>query len=183
MKQSLTDFAIAFLIVAAAGAGYAVWHSVVLAKSTLVANVEHRIAVKTEAASRITSVRAALAEIEGDEQTIQNYFVSKARIVSFIDEIQQQGKSLGATVGVLSVSSVEASEYPTLALTFAIEGTFDAVMRAVGAIEYAPYDLAITSFSMKQVSTHVWHADLKIAVGSVQVHTKADSDTTNSSAP
>lgn len=183
MKQSLTDLAIACVVAGVVGAGYMAWDSAVIAKSTLVANVEHRIAVKTEAASRITSVRAALAEIEGDEQTIQNYFVSKSRIVSFIDEVEQQGRRLGATVGVLSVSSVDTPEYPVLSLTFAIEGTFDAVMRTVGAIEYAAYDLAIASFSMNQVSASVWHADLKIVVGSVQVHTKAGDGAAEPSTP
>lgn len=183
MKQSLTNFAVALIVAGVACAGYIFWNSVISAKSAVVADVEYRIVIKTEAASRITSVRTALAELEGDENKIALYFISKSEIVTFIDELEQQGKDLGSTVGVSSVSSVDSTDHPMLTLTFAIEGTFDAVMRTVGAIEYASYDLSISSFTMRQVSDRVWHADVKILVGSAEANTKKSAQTPISPTP
>lgn len=175
MKQSLTNLGVVLVIAGIVFAGYRIWDSIVLAKSAVVANVDHRIMVKTETASRITSVRASLSEIESDEKNIQNYFVSKTKVVTFIDDLERQGRALGAMVGVSSVAVVDTAEYPTLTLTFSIEGTFDAVMRTIGSIEYAPYDLSVASLSVKQLSARAWYADLKIFVGSIEVSKKEDS--------
>ena len=40
-------------------------------------------------------------------------------------------------------------------------------MSTIGAIEYAPYDLTISSLSVTQGTENGWHANLNILVGSV----------------
>ena len=66
-------------------------------------------------------------------------------MVGFINGLEAQGQALGTTVSVLSVSAGTGKQ-PTFMLSLTIEGTFDTVMRTVGVIEYAPYDISLYSF-------------------------------------
>jgi hypothetical protein len=67
---------------------------------------------------------------------------------------------------VLSVAASHTAAHPSLELTLTVTGTFDAVMRTVGAIEYAPYDLSITGLDLGQTDKNAWHADVTLLVGS-----------------
>lgn len=78
-------------------------------------------------------------------------------------------------MSVLSVSTSGTVAQPTLAFTLTVKGTFDAVMRTVGSIEYAPYDLSITALTIAQDDKNSWHADLKLSVGSVSAARAATS--------
>lgn len=167
MKSPLSHLIFASLVCAALLTGYGFWYAVVEAKSVAVANLENQIVTKTETESRITATRASLAEIAGDEAALQSYFVPETGVVGFIDHLEMQGQTLGATVSVLSVATNNVGVQPVLTLTLTIKGTFDAVMRAVGAIEYAPYDLLISRISLGQDAKNKWHADLNLRVGSV----------------
>ncbi|MHB8660989.1 MAG: hypothetical protein ACYC75_03625 [Minisyncoccota bacterium] len=151
--------------------GYGIAYAGVEAESVTVANLESQITAKTETASRDASTRASLDEIASDEATMQSYFVPETGVVSFIDNLQTQAKTLGATTTVLSVSlSGTGTQQAVLEVALIVKGTFDSVMRAVGAIEYAPYDLSIPAFALKQDDKNAWEADLNIAVGSVSAN-------------
>ncbi len=167
MKSPLPHLILASLACVAMLVGYGVWYAAVEAKSVAVANLENQISTKTETESRITSTRASLAEIAGDEATLQSYFVPETGVVAFIDHLDTQGQTLGATVNVLSVATSNTGAQPELTLALTIKGTFDAVMRTIGAIEYAPYDLSISTLSLQQDAKNKWHADLNLHVGSV----------------
>lgn len=173
MKSPLLHLIFASLACALMLVGYGVWYAAVEAKSVAVANLENQISTKTETESRITSTRASLAEIAGDEATLQSYFVPETGVVAFIDHLDTQGKTLGATVSVLSVATSDAGARPELTLTLTVKGTFDAVMRTIGAIEYAPYDLSISRLSLQQNAKNKWHADLNLHVGSVSANVVA----------
>lgn len=147
--------------------GYGVWYSVIGSKSAAVADLENQITAKTQATSRIASARASLAEVSGDEASMQNYFVPETGVVAFINTLEALGQAQGAAVSVLSVSTSGTNAQPSLTLALTIKGTFDAVMRTVGAIEYAPYDLSFSTLSLGQDTTNSWHADLSFIVGSV----------------
>ena len=88
-------------------------------------------------------------------------------MVAFIDTLEGRGRSLGATVNVLSVSTGGDSAHPTLELTLSIKGSFDAVMRTVGSIEYAPYAISISSLLVGKDVKESWMANLKMRVASV----------------
>src|SRR5207237_1678 len=89
-------------------------------------------------------------------------------VVAFISELEALARGQATSMKVLSVSTGSEAEQPMLLLSVAIEGTFDAVMRTIGAIEYAPYDLALSKISLaKSDGEGVWHADLALTVGSV----------------
>lgn len=167
MKSPFAHLILASLVCVALLTGYGFWYAAVEAKSVAVANLEKQIVTKTETESRITSTRASLAEIAGDEAALQSYFVPETGVVAFIGHLETQGQTLGATVNVLSVATDNTSVQPVLRLALTIRGTFDAVMRAVGAIEYAPYDLFISRISLEHDAKNKWHADLNLQVGSV----------------
>lgn len=167
MNAPRTRFLITLAIGAAALVGYGFWYAAVSAKSADVAAVQNQIVAATETVSRITAARAALAEIAGDEAKVRAYFVSEADVVSFINALESLGLPQKATVSVDSVATGKSGTRPALLLALSVKGTFDAVMRTVGAIEYAPYDIMVSTLSVGQDAKDSWHADLSLVVGSV----------------
>lgn len=166
MKSALTQLIAAIVICTLSLIGYGILYGVISAKSVEVGNLETQIETKTEAATRIVSARAAIAEISGDEMAVQNYFVPETSVVSFIDSLQARGRAQGTEVGVLSVSS-NSGAHQTLTLSLTVKGSFDALMRTIGTIEYAPYALSISSLTVAQDSKNAWHAALIVVVGSI----------------
>lgn len=167
MRSPLTQLILAFLVCAAALVGYGIWYAAIANQSIAASALQSQIDVKTATISQMASTRAALAEIAGDESVVQGYFVPETGVVTFIDGLESRGRSLGANVGVLSVSTGGAPARPVLLFSLSITGTFDAVMRTVGAIEYAPYDISVSALTLEQSDKNSWHADLKLLVGSV----------------
>lgn len=166
MKSSL-HLLVWFVFCGAILSAYGYWYTVVADKSIAVADLQDRIASKTETAGRIASARTALAEIAGDEDVVQDYFVPETGVVSFISDLEARADKQKAAMKVLSVSVGGVPKNPTLVLSLTVDGTFDAVMRTVGAVEYAPYDLSISKLSVQEGEKNVWNATLEVTVGSV----------------
>lgn len=171
MKSSLIHMTIWISICIAALAGQGFWYSVIASKSTTVADLQNQIDTKKETAGRVASARTALAEIAGDESSVQSYFVPETGVVSFIDNLESRARAQTATMKVLSVSVGDLSKQPTLVLSITVSGTFDSVMRTIGAIEYAPYDLSISKVSLGKGEKNEWSANLELIVGSVPAST------------
>lgn len=167
MKSPLTHIVIASLVCVLTIAWYGFWYDTVRDKSTVVALLENKIVTKTETAARIASAHASLVEIAGDEASMRSYFVPETGVVAFIDNLETQGKKIGTVVSVLSVSTSDAETQPTLTFALTINGKFDAVMRTLGAIEYAPYDLSVSTLSIQQDGKNGWSANVSLRVGSV----------------
>lgn len=172
MRSSLFHLFVSCAISITVLVGYSFWYAAVAKKSAVVADLESQIATKTETADRIASARALLAEVAGAESVVQGYFVPETGVVAFIGGLEARGKTQGATVNVLSVSTSPAGAQPELTFALTISGAFDAVMRTVGSIEYAPYDLSISGFSLMQDEKGNWQADLKLRVGSTKAATR-----------
>lgn len=166
MNRPLSHFSILLALLAVAAIVYGVAYHAVASESSAVATLEGQIRAKTDAAARIAAARSALAEISGDEAAVQGYFVSEADVVPFIDDLESRGSSLGAEVRVVSVSVASAGLHPTLALALTASGPFDAVMRTLGTIEYAPYAIAVQNVSVSESAKGQWHADMALIVGS-----------------
>lgn len=145
--------------------GYVTWYSIVSDESQHVADLQSQIDAANKNVNQIAAARIALTEIADDEATVQSYFVPDTGVVSFINNLEQLGTTQKANVTVLSVSASGTST-PTLALTLSVTGTFDSVMRTVGLIEYAPYDLSITKFSIVEADKNSWLATVSLTVGS-----------------
>jgi len=165
MRSPFIHLLVAIAISIAVISGYAVWYTTVSQKSSEVAGLQNQIVVASEYMNRISYARAALAEIAGDEKEIQGYFVSEEGVVSFINNIETFGVD-GATVKVVSVSKSVPRALPTLLLALSVDGTFDAVMRTVGAIEYAPYAISVLTVGVARGEGDRWHADINITVDS-----------------
>ncbi|HVB20265.1 MAG TPA: hypothetical protein VNF51_03250 [Candidatus Paceibacterota bacterium] len=167
MKSPFFHLVLACVICVGALIGYGIWYTIIESESATVDSLKNQITTNTENTSRIASARVSLAEIAGDEASIQNYFVSESGVVAFINALEALGQAQGAAVSILSVSTSGTVAHPSLTFALAVRGTFDACMRTVGAIEYAPYDLSISTLSLGQDGKNSWHADLTLLVGSV----------------
>ena len=147
--------------------GYGFWYGVISEKSNEAIDLQNKITETSEAMSRIAATRAALVEISGDEAKVQNYFVPETDASAFIDAIEAYGLSQKAGVSVLSASVGGSSTEPALILPVTVTGTFDAVLRTVGAIEYAPYVISISTLSIQKNGNGAWQANLTLVVSSV----------------
>jgi|CXWL01.1.fsa_nt_gi hypothetical protein len=165
MKSPLYHGLLALIVSIGVSIGYGVWYGTVSSKSSEVLQLQGKIVASSANASRMATARIAFAQISGDEAKVQSYFVSEDSIVSFITDLQSRGLSHKVVVKVLSVSKGTSSQ-STLVLALSLSGTFDAVMRTLGTIEYAPYAISITTLSVQQDTQNSWHADLNLAVGS-----------------
>lgn len=167
MKSPATQLAIALSITLLSVGGYGAWYSLVEEKSAIVARLEGDIQTASDTMARNASIRSQLAEVAKDEAAVENYFVSESAVVTFIDDLEKRALEQGATIKVLSVAKGGSKEQPKLLLAVSITGTFAAVMRATGVIEFAPYALSVSDFSVIQDTQHVWNAALHLEVGSL----------------
>lgn len=169
MKSPLAHAVLSLFMSAAILAGYAAWYGAVSNKSLEVANLQSQITAASETMSRIASARAALAEIADDEMRVRSYFVPEAGVVAFINDLEARSLTQGSAIDVASVSTGGSTARPALVFSLTIRGTFDSVMRTVGSIEHAPYDILVSSFSIGQDTEDAWRASLGLRVGSVPV--------------
>jgi hypothetical protein len=169
MKSPYLHLIIWLSICAATLVGYGFWYNTVTGESATVADLQSQIDTKTETSTRVAAARSALAEISGDESLVQSYFVPDTGVVPFIDDLESRAQVQTATMKVLSVSTGGTAKQSNLTLLFtiSIDGTFDAVMRTVGSVEYAPYDLSVSKLSVSKEGKNAWHADLELIIGSV----------------
>ncbi len=171
MKSPSIHLIAALALCAVSFIGYGIWYGAIADKSAAVADLENQIKIKTDTASRIASARVALAEISGDEAAVRSYFVPETGVVAFIDNLQSRGRAQNAAVSVLSVSSSGTPAHPTFIFAITVKGSFNSVMNTVGAIEYLPYALSISSLSLVQDGKNSWNAALNLLVSSVPLAT------------
>jgi Tfp pilus assembly protein PilO len=168
MKSSASHIVIACIICAMVFLVHGFLYTVIAKKSTTAAELQNQIDLKREKIKNIASSRAALSGIAKEESVVNKYFVSESEVVSFIADLQASGLSQGAVVKVLSVSTGNANMRPSLTLSLTIAGAFDAVMKTVGMIEYSPYYLTISKFSISKDDKKTWKSDIEIVAGSIQ---------------
>ncbi len=174
MKDTLFRVVSALVFLGGALLGYGVWYSVVSATSRTVATLSEEIAVRSERVQQASVASAALRKLESVKSELANYFVSEKSIVPFLAELEQLGTRLGTTMNVVSVGAPtevgsQKGEQP-LPVILSAEGSFDAVMRTLGAIEQAPYALSITAVTLDRAGEDPapqWKAAFTILVGLV----------------
>lgn len=167
MKKQVIALAISLTIALGALAGYVLWYRVIAAESGRVTLLDRELVAHSADASRTDALKATLSEIENDEALVQGYFVSEANVAAFVDDLEARGRALGAVVNTTSVANADTPEHSAIAVALIITGPFDAVLRTIGSIEYAPYDLMVSSLVFtRDVPKPGWRADLKLVVGS-----------------
>ncbi len=164
--RSLVPLIIALVLVLAVMGLYVFGYQELQAERERATDLAQQLASKTAELGRLTDARAALATLASDEQSLSQYSIQKATIVPFLEQIQSVGKPLGATVEVLSVGDEKSAGHARVALSLALSGSFDAVVRTLGAIEYAPYDAVVTTATLDTVGeSKVWTAAVIYSVG------------------
>jgi hypothetical protein len=100
--------------------------------------------------------------------------------------LQSTGTYLKSNVQVVSVSATPGTPTGVLDLSLKIDGTFDSVARTLGAIEYGPYDITITSLTFDTNPSSVtattepqWSAAATYTVGTINTPTDGNSTTTS----
>lgn len=167
MKISIAKIILTGLLFFGVLGAYFMWFGIVQKKSAAVASLEEQIAAKASTVSYMAQARASLAEVASDEATLQNYFVPETEVVSFINELEALGHAQNATVNVLSVAKGGTGSQTGFTLSLTVNGSFDGVMRTLGAIEYAPYDLSVSTLTLAQADKSKWQANLNLFAGSV----------------
>jgi hypothetical protein len=171
MKRSLIACIVSGILLVLALVFYAAWYQTVATASAAADNLGNEITVRSRTQVLITAARAALAQLSSTETDVEAYFVAPQNVVPFIETLQSLGSSIGSTVNVLSVAASPvpggtSAALPTITISLSITGTFDQVVRTIGAIEYAPYDLTISMLSLSAGAKGIWTADVTLLVGS-----------------
>jgi hypothetical protein len=144
-----------------AGLGY--WYHVIRTTSAELERIEAELATQS---THVGGVPANGSQLRDDEHAVQEYFVSGEDVPAFINDLEARGRRQGAKVTTASVAKTGSGEDTALTLSLVIRGSFDQVSRTVGAIEYAPYALTVTSLAVVREINKEWRADLKLTVGS-----------------
>jgi hypothetical protein len=159
------------LLLAGAIFAYTAWYGRISKESALAVSIQNDVQAKQQSAARIQESKSALDRALTDESSIRTYFVPTKDVVTYLEDLQQTGAKLGTKVDVASVSSEPATPHAVLVLALSIEGSFDAVMRTLGAIEYQPYDTQITNLTFDTTdtssSTRKWSASVSVRVGTI----------------
>jgi hypothetical protein len=150
-NSSFIQIISACILLVAVIAAYAFWYSLIAAESVNASSLAQQIEVQKQSTSQIAQAKAELSQLSSKESTVDQYFVSTSDVVPFLEQIQSIGKYLGANVQVVSVAANPGTPFGYLTLSLTITGTFDAVSRTIGAIEYEPYDTSITSLTLNTV--------------------------------
>jgi hypothetical protein len=167
MNRPLYQLVLWIVIFAIALGAYAYWYSMLTAATTAVAQLVEEVNSRTQDEASSAHAANELAQLAPAARDIQNYSVLPDTIVTFLEDQQSLGRSLGAAISVVSVTA-NPNPRPHLDLALAISGSFAAVMRTVGAIEYSPYDITVHSLNLSTTNTTAtpgWTAAMTLSVG------------------
>lgn len=153
--------------VVAAGA-FGLWYTIVADTTARGAELEAALKEREAAGGRSAAARRALTDLAVEEERIGAYFVSPAEIVPFLESLEGTGEAIGAEVDIVSVGDTPDAT-GRIPLSLSISGSFDAVLRTVGAIEHHPNDLRVTTLTLDTpqgaASQGVWTANITFSVG------------------
>lgn len=167
-RTSLIQLVVAIAVLAVVLGVYSFWYSLVGKASVEAAALTEEIRTKSQDSARVAAAKVALESLAKDEAAMRAYLVREQDIVPFLGTLEDTGTSLGAGVEVVSVSAEPKGERSQLQLSLKITGSFDAVLRTLGAIEYGPYDSAIQSVTFDTVpseGTAAWTAAATFTLG------------------
>jgi Tfp pilus assembly protein PilO len=159
---ALSHAATALLVVMLLGVGYAFWFITTENAAAHADALSSEINAKAAQHAHADTTRDTVSQVEADEATIETHFVPEEEIVSFLEELEALGGTLGSKVIVLSVTDPDGQGRITLALS--ISGSFDAVMRTVGVVEHGTRVSAVRSLTLDAGSDGMWTAAATVTV-------------------
>lgn len=169
-RRALIELALALSLLVAVLLGYGVWYVAVGKASAESAALASEIETKRIDSARVASAKAALESLAADESSMRTYLVREADVVPFLGKIEGAGTALGAQVEVVSVGSEVADGREVLRLSLKVTGSFDAVLRTLGALEYGPYDTRVSNVTLDTVAgaegpSGMWTATATFFIG------------------
>jgi hypothetical protein len=166
-RTPLIHLIAAGLFLLAAIAAYAFWYRHVNALSSEAAELSAQLQTLGDAGGRASSVRRDLEEVGRQEADVYRRFVGTDTIVTYLEAVEATGRGLGAKVTVVSVADApaRAGHPPELQMAFQITGSFDAVMRTLGAIEYQAYDTTLSNVTLDTPTGDNWTAAANFLIG------------------
>ncbi len=138
--------------------------------------LEQDVIAKQEESLRVASAKSALPILTRSEEELLQYRTKSSDIVPFLERLEKQGRAQGVVVEVLSVNP-ESGTQNRISLSLTMRGSFDAVVRSIGIIEYGPYDsivktVALDSGSDTESKTATWTAAVVLSLGTDQPQKK-----------
>lgn len=168
MSRSLLRLIVTLALLVAAFGSYAWWHTQASSATDRAAALATEIEQMRLDSERARDARDQLAAIAGDEAAVRGYLVPTQDVVPFLETLEQTGTAFGSDVEVVSVSARQEPR-SHLELSLRITGGFDAVVRTLGAIEYAPYDIELRQLGLDtaggSATTTPWVASATLLVG------------------
>jgi hypothetical protein len=168
MSRSMVRLILVLGLLAAGSGVYAWWYAQVAGATDRAAALATEINEIRLDSERARDARDQLAALGTDEAAVRAHVVPAQDVVPFLETLEATGASLGSDVEVVSVSAQQEPR-PNLALSVRITGGFDAVLRTLGAIEYAPYDIELRQLSLDtaggSATTTPWVASATLLVG------------------
>jgi len=176
MSRSLISVVIAFLLLMAASGAYVFAYLRLQADTASAAKLSEQVKVKSIDLEQLARSHAALADLPTQEAAVEQYFVSKQDIVPFLEALQATGKGLGTTVSVLSVDDGSEPTHARFSLSLTVTGSFDGVMKTIGAIENGAYDGVLTNVTIDSSAAdpkgaRVWTAAVVLSLGEASAST------------
>lgn len=170
MNKHLAPLITVLVLLAVTLALYVAWLYHVSTISESIRSTEAEIVLAKKTSVEGEKARATLIALSKNAEVIQKYFVDKESLVSFLEELGESGRRLGATLEILSVSDAkDGNGFPRINLAIKIEGSFDAVMRTVGVLEQGPYDSKVEQLTIEERKLDQagapWTATLTLSVG------------------
>lgn len=166
-RKPLINLALAALVFIIVLGTYALWYSSVELRSQEAATLAEEIRQRGEVGGRTALARKALEDLAVDEASVYRFFVSDDEIVPFLESLERTGVGLGSEIKVVSVRLEGEGADARIALAVSITGSFDAVLRTLGAIEYQAYDTRLSTLTLNTTGMGVWTAAANIAVAAL----------------
>lgn len=166
-KATLTKLIIAAVCLTVSLCAYMYWYHLLTVANAHVAELDSEIVAQNALTMSSASAESELENLAGARSDIEGYFVVTDNIVSFLEALQSLGKRLGTDITVASVTA-GSTPRPHIDLALTATGSFAAVMRTVGAIEFSPYDISVSTLTLSTVTTDqkaTWTAALTLVVG------------------
>jgi hypothetical protein len=166
----------ALLLFIIAVSAYGAWDARVSRESASAVSLASEIATKKQSSARLQEAKDQLEKALGDQAATEGYFVDTDDVVPFLESLQNTGKRLGSQVTVESVSAQPGKPHTVLQLALRVTGTFDAVERTLGAIEYQPYDTEVTGVTLDTPGPSAgkaspWTAAITLRIGTTATTT------------
>lgn len=119
---------------------------------------------------KIQGLERTLKDTARDRDSISKYFVSKTNAVTFIEQIENVGKSANVILSVNTVSD-EAKDVGGIQLSFSATGGFSDIYRLIALVESLPYKVTLKKTDIQKVDERkegnaVWKGNFVVTLES-----------------